>query len=276
MLLAAAIGLAPSRQTTNERVPTVLALPCTDYARGLEAKRGNFGLHVQSKGSVFDGSWHLGEDVWLPAGTEVRAMADGVVRYSAFSPTWTDAKGFVHWNLGNVIVIEHAIDPPVPVVEGAKETVATICSVSMHLASDRRVQVGDAVKRGDVIGRIGKDKSEENGRYPAHLHFGVHRGPYLQIAPSLDRELRERARSKDGLVLGPVVLRGELDLAIDRTDVVITERASKKKAYLSLLAGSTAPKDPPPDVAEWCQGYGDEKTLDEWTKPSELCRARAK
>jgi len=41
------------------------------------------------------------------------AVADGIVRYSAFSPTWTDADKHVHWNLGNVIVIEHALDQAV-------------------------------------------------------------------------------------------------------------------------------------------------------------------
>ena len=271
---------------------TVFELPCTGYAKAVNAL-GSFGHHVTDAKSPFSGSWHLGEDVWLPAGTEVRAIADGVVRYSAFSPTWTDAKGVVHWNLGNVIVVEHALaadahvdgpaTEPAPAPSGSAtktpttdDALAAVCSVYVHLASDRRVKVGDVVKRGDVLGRIGADKSEENGRYPAHLHFGLHRGPYVQIPPSLVRELTGAANSKDGLVLGPVVLRGEL--AFERrgaSDVVITAKSSGAKAVLSLLAGSTAPNDPPPDIALWCQGYGDEKTVEEWLRPSSFVREHA-
>ncbi|MBK7877058.1 MAG: M23 family metallopeptidase [Planctomycetes bacterium] len=307
-LLVIAVGSAATR-VEEPRAPkrTVFELPCTGYAKAVNA-RGSFGHHVTSPGSPFHDSWHLGEDVWLPAGTEVRAVADGIVRYSAFSPTWTDAQGFVHWNLGNVIVIEHALAveeqaegaPPRPAGPGTKSTrepgdvrtprpdtsgaaadnalakldeLTAVCSVYVHLASDRRVKVGDTVKRGAVIGRIGADRSEENGRYPAHLHFGLHRGPYLQIPPSLVRELRTAASSKTGLVLGPIVLRGELVLERSgESNVLITAKESGTKAVLSLLAGSTAPKDPPPDIAGWCQGYGDEPTVEEWLRPSQFVR----
>src|SRR5262245_35019343 len=105
----------------KERKPTPgFVFPCEGYAKGLRGG-GNFGLFVTEKGSPFSDSWHLAEDVWLPAGTAVRAVADGVVRYSDFSPTWTDERGGVHWNLGNVIVIEHALEP-------AEKELAAVCS----------------------------------------------------------------------------------------------------------------------------------------------------
>lgn len=109
---------------------TTFVPPCDDYAKGLRGK-GNFGVLVDpSQGPPFGGTYHLAEDVWLPAKTEVRAVADGLVRYSAFSPTWTDAKGTVHWNLGNVIVIEHELAPP----EG---DLTHVCSLYVHLGADR-------------------------------------------------------------------------------------------------------------------------------------------
>lgn len=273
--------LLPLAQGAKDVSQNAFDWPCTGYEKAVNG-HGSFGHHVTDPKSPFRDSWHLGEDVWLPAGTEVRAVADGVVRYSAFSPTWTDAKGIAHWNLGNVIVIEHPLaamavaaapagdgKPPAP---AAKEPDA-VCSVYVHLASDRRVKVGDRVERGRVIGRIGADRSEENGLYPAHLHFGIHRGPYLQVPPSLVRELTTAARSKDGLVFGPQVLRGEL--VIERqgeSDVLVAEKQGGTRIVLSLLTGSTAPKDPPPDIASWCQGYGDEATVSEWVKPSEFVR----
>lgn len=237
--------------------------PCVDYTRGLRGE-GNFGTYVDRKGSPFHASWHLAEDVWLPAGTEVRAIADGVVRYSAFSPTWTDERGAVHWNLGNVIVIEHSFEP-------ALDDHAQLCSFYVHLAADRRVAVGAKVERGDVIGRIGADRSEENGRYPAHLHFGIHVGPYVQIPPALERELRAAAASEQGLVIGPSTLRGVLELKRHgESDVLIRAKDGSGTALMSLLVGSTAPKSPPPDIMGWCEGYGPRETLSEWLQPSKF------
>lgn len=266
-LAFAAVSSALQEPSPPRPSPTTFEWPCAGYTKAVNV-RGSFGHHVTSPGTPFHDSWHLGEDVWLPAGTEVRAIADGVVRYSAFSPTWTDERGGVHWNLGNVIVIEHALEP-------RERDFEALCSVYVHLASDRRVKAGERVRRGSVIGRIGADKSEENGRYPAHLHFGLHRGPYIQVPPSLERELRAAARSKQGLVFGPAVLRGELVLERrGESDLLITARESGEKALLSLLTGSTAPKDKPPDIATWCQGYGDEPTVEEWLRPSRFLRER--
>ena len=245
-----------------------LVFPCNGYLEALRG-RGNFGRLVESRTSPFAGTYHLGEDVWVRGGVEVRAIAAGIVRYSAFSPTWTDDRGRVHWNLGNVSVIEHELAPP----DG---DLATFCSFYVHLAADRRVEVGARVERGEAIGRVGKGNSEENGRYPAHLHFGIHRGPYVQIPPALERELREAASSKDGLRFGEILLRGELAIELyDEDSVLIAAKSDGKKAILSLLVGSTAPKDPPPDIMGWCQGYGDRETVAEWIAPSTLLRRHA-
>jgi murein DD-endopeptidase MepM/ murein hydrolase activator NlpD len=258
-LLPLGASIAPS---DGDAAKPRFVLPCDGYAKGLEGGKGNFGVLVTSKSSPFSGTWHLAEDVWLAAGTEVRAVADGIVRYSAFSPTWTDKGGHVHWNLGNVIVIEHALDPP---IDGMK----SVCSLSVHLAADRRVAVGDTVKMGQVIGRIGKGDSEENGMYPAHLHFGLHKGSYIQIPPSFERELRTSAHSKEGLQLSAMTLHGDITLRLVGKDaVLITETSSGKNLVLSLLVGSTAPKDPPPDIMCWCEGYGDKETIEEWLRPS--------
>lgn len=273
-LTAAQAPLPPQAPRSAEADPR-FAFPCARYEKGLENGRGNFGFHVTAEGSAFRNSWHLAEDVWLPAGTEVRAIADGVVKYSAFSPTWTDDRGFVHWNLGNVIVIEHRLDPPVAVSKREKDgTLDAICSVYVHLGAERLVEVGDAVARGQKIGHIGKDRSDENGRYPEHLHFGIHRGAYVQVAPALERELRRAAASKDGLNVGPFVFRGDIELSrVGDTDLLVTSVATKEKFVLSLLVGSTAPKDPPPDIMGWCEGYGSRDKLDEWLAPSKFLRA---
>jgi murein DD-endopeptidase MepM/ murein hydrolase activator NlpD len=263
LVLCAALMATTSGPAREE--PTSFAYPCADYVKGLRSG-GNFGTYVDSPGRPFHHSWHLAEDVWLPAGTTVFAVADGVVRYSAFSPTWTDAKGFVHWNLGNVIVIEHELAPPIGELD-------RVCSFYVHLAADRRVAVGERVARGQCIGRIGANRSDENGRYPAHLHFGLHKGPYFQFAPAFERHLVAKAASKDGLRAGDTVLRGELEFRRQGdTTLIVTSKSTGASIVLSLLVGSTAPKDPPPDIMSWCEGYGDKPTLEEWLKPSAFLR----
>jgi murein DD-endopeptidase MepM/ murein hydrolase activator NlpD len=271
-----ASGAVRSQDAPAPKPAPRFQLPCDGYVAALRGP-GNFGVLIPADGSPFGGTWHLAEDVWLPAGTEVRSIAAGVVRYSDFSPSWVDAKKQVHWNLGNVVVIEHRLDPPVDGLD-------TICSVSVHLAADRRVQVGDVVARGQIVGRIGKDRSEENGFYPAHLHFGIHRGPYLQIAPSFRRELAAEARTT-GIPNGDgPPIRGEIELVPQgETSVLVRAKTDPKSArdprapsvLLSLLVGSTAPGKKPADIAAWCSGYGEKETVEEWLAPSKWIAARS-
>ncbi|MBL8859791.1 MAG: M23 family metallopeptidase [Planctomycetes bacterium] len=271
VVCAAVAGASLSRDEKPPSAPvakTTFVLPCEGYMRALE-RGGNFGLFVTGEKSPFKNSYHLAEDVWLKGGTPVHAIGDGIVRYSDFSPTWTDKAGVVHWNLGNVIVIEHALKPPI-------DDLDAVCSFYVHLAADRRVKTGDRVERGQIIGRIGADKSAENGRYPAHLHFGIHRGPYFQISPAFERDVRRAAASKDGLRAGPDVLRGELKFRLNgESSVLVTSVESGTSILLSLLVGSTAPENAPADIMNWCQGYGPQDMLAEWLEPSAFIAAHA-
>ncbi|MGE3171030.1 MAG: M23 family metallopeptidase [Planctomycetota bacterium] len=235
--------------------------PCDRYRAGLRGW-GNFGVLITRADSPFRGTHHLAEDVWLPAGLDVRAIGDGVVRYSDFSPSWRDERGRMHWNLGNVIVVEHGLDP------ARHGGMTEICSVYVHLAADRRVQVGDTVTAGEVIGRIGADRSEENGDYPVHLHFGIHRGPYFQVAPAWRAELEDEARTT-GLQFGAEVVRGEIELVQRGPDTVeVRPRSGGPAVFLSLLMGSSHPTARPADLIGWCSGYGPRRAVDDWLRPS--------
>src|SRR5262245_56390748 len=148
-LASTALGLIAAAQQASAAPaprPRSFTLPCDGYVQGLRG-RGNFGAQITAVDSPFAGAWHLAGDGWPPAGTAARSVADGVVRSSAFSPSWQDGAGRMHWNLGNVIVVEHALDPP---IDG--ET--AVCSLYVHLAADRRVAAGDTVQRGQLLGRI--------------------------------------------------------------------------------------------------------------------------
>jgi murein DD-endopeptidase MepM/ murein hydrolase activator NlpD len=265
-------GQGQGQATKAAATKTAFDWPCDRYQVGLRG-RGNFGRLIPTRSrSVFAGTWHLAEDVWLPGGTEVRAVADGVVRYSDFSPTWIDAKQRKHWNLGNVIVIEHELTP-------AEDGLTHVCSFYVHLAKDRKVKVGDKVERGQPIGAIGADQSEENGRYPAHLHFGIHRGRYYQLSPAFKRQTLAEATTiglpttnqKTG---GMELVRGEITEVRQTDDTTVEFRfESGKVSRLSLEIGSTSPGYQPKDIMNWCQGYGDKSTVAEWLRPSDWVKA---
>ncbi len=271
----------PAKPGQSRKTETAFSFPCDKYMSGLKGP-GNFGLFIpRGASAAFGGTYHLAEDVWLEGGTPVKCVADGVVAYSDFSQTWTDEKGRKHWNLGNVMVIEHKLDPP----EGALEYV---CSFYVHMGKDRKFKTGDQVARDEVIGSIGADKSEENGGYPAHIHFGMHKGRYVQIPPSWEQEVRKAAEVK-GLPVSPGIrsqgekpdpppapaapefLKGEV-AAVELwqgTNAKVTFKNSEKYSIFSLLVGSSSPDYKSAPIMCWCCGYGDKATLAEWIKPSE-------
>ena len=85
---------------------------------------------------------HNGEDIAAPLGTDVVAMNDGVVRLTAD-----------HFFSGKAVFVDHGMG---------------LYSMYFHL-SDVTVRDGQAVKRGEVIGKVGA-----SGRASGpHLHWGV-------------------------------------------------------------------------------------------------------
>lgn len=140
------------------------------------------------------------------------------------------------------------------------------------------------MKRGQRIGSIGKDRSEENGRYPVHLHFGIHRGPYFQVTDTLRREIEQDARTTGLPISGqpgepPRFVRAKVETIelLDEATIAIHLEGGEQSIQ-SLEIGSTVPKDgvhaPPPDIMNWCVGYGEKSTVAEWVRPSEWIAQR--
>ncbi len=98
--------------------------------------------------------YHAAEDYLRSAGTEVYAMADGVISYSG-------PMGGYGW----LVVIDHSQ--------------ANLYSLYGHLSPSRRRKKSGLVKKGELIGYLGD--SDENGgsaKHPLvpHLHLGVRAG----------------------------------------------------------------------------------------------------
>ena len=119
---------------------------------------------------------------WFQAGKPIFATAAGIVRYSGGSVTGSglnDKPGegpgrdaAAGW--GNTVVIEHALP------EGASLT-----TVYAHLGDDRRVEAGDVVAAGELIGSIGVQSEFVNGGCTPHLFFAIHPGSLAQDSVQL-------------------------------------------------------------------------------------------
>jgi len=96
---------------------------------------------------------HLGIDLWVPAGTPVHALFDGVVVTSV-----NDAGNKEY---GGLIIVKHRTDQ------------FDFFTLHGHLSlkSLEDTKVGQHLKKGDRIGTIGS--SPENGNWVPHLHFQI-------------------------------------------------------------------------------------------------------
>ena len=105
---------------------------------------------------------HLGEDVVMPAGTEVVCAGNGEVVYSALHPG-SPIKG----NWGNIVIVGHR----------KPKTKVIFYSLYGHLDAPLSKK-GDLVKIGQKIGVIAAAHTPENGWWKEHLHFAIYTGPW--------------------------------------------------------------------------------------------------
>ncbi len=141
---------------TPESPQMYVGYPCADFNPGSYAGRNFSPL----------GLGHLGEDISLPEGTPIYAIAPGTIRrYGA-------AQGY-----GTLVVaIEHDLGydfvHTFTVGHTKTSTIRRYCSIYGHLRSDGlNWAVGDTVKRGDIIGYV--QNAATNGDGNEHLHFGL-------------------------------------------------------------------------------------------------------
>ncbi len=103
-----------------------------------------------------DRTVHLGLDVFMAAGSVVRAPLAGVVHGISNSQARLD--------YGPCVILEHHVDDGQPL---------TFFTLYGHLsgASLERLKIGQIIEKGEVIGELGE--ACENGDWPPHLHFQI-------------------------------------------------------------------------------------------------------
>lgn len=167
----------------------------------------SFGIHTDADNLAFKSLVHVGADLsWQEDHAAVLAIADGVVRAVRCEASW-----------GYLVIVEHRFDATlVPgLSEYARSFAATIaetvvaadggvslCTLYAHLGPFIRVRPGAKVRAGQKLGAIGRTLTWENGGYPAHLHFGVHLGPFAQTPlPETPIDIGYRGKRYRGRVL---------------------------------------------------------------------------
>ncbi|MCA9547336.1 MAG: peptidoglycan DD-metalloendopeptidase family protein, partial [Myxococcales bacterium] len=140
------------------------ALPMGDFVAGSYA------------GRTFWVRNHLGEDHAAPAGTPVRAIANGRIISGGISGA--------HCNYGMVVVIEHELAPGLHAPDGVSHVVSTYGHLSNRDGLQPRLD--GVVQRGDIIGYVGHsggsallarcNNDDENGDGAEHLHLGLRLG----------------------------------------------------------------------------------------------------
>lgn len=98
-------------------------------------------------------SIHLGIDVWLPAYSQVYAPVDGVVHSFGINDNYAD--------YGGTLILQHM---------GDNGPFWTLYGHISH-ESIQGLEEGDEISKGDPIAQLGD--WDENGNWPAHLHFQV-------------------------------------------------------------------------------------------------------
>jgi len=138
-------------------------------------------------------SIHLGIDLWIEAGTPVYSPLPGIVHSFKNNNTFGD--------YGATLILEHLI-------EG--ETFYTLYGhLSLDSITDK--EKGQQIRRGDKIATLGNP--EENGGWPAHLHFQVitdmlgNEGDFPGVAPPSATEYFHKLCVDPNLILKINVLK---------------------------------------------------------------------
>jgi 4-aminobutyrate aminotransferase-like enzyme/Ser/Thr protein kinase RdoA (MazF antagonist) len=173
---------------------------------------------------------HLGMDLFVPAGSAVRAPLDGVVHLRTNNAARQD--------YGPLVVLRHDVgeDPPFFTLYG-------------HLSEDTlpALAVGQRVARGDTFARVGAPPS--NGDWPPHVHFQIVLdflgldADYPGVARASERRVWKALSPDPNLVLGipgacfPAAERGPEPLRAARRELLGPNLSLSYRRPLKIVRG---------------------------------------
>lgn len=134
---------------------------CTELVKQIHQEKNlvwSYGGYLENRSVALQDSYlkktkcwmHLGIDINLPIGTEVRAALNGIVHKA--DSDYPEEGGW-----GNYVILEHQIS-------GVK-----FYSIYGHLSKNCLVDIDQTISSGEIIGLVGNQ--EENGFWFPHTHF---------------------------------------------------------------------------------------------------------
>lgn len=156
---------------------------------------------------------HIGIDLFVPAGSNVRAPLDGVIH--------TIADNQVPFDFGPVVILKHSI--------ANGDNIFTLYG---HLSREslRTLSVGQHVAKGEAFAKIGV--AGENGGWPPHLHFQIITDmlgldkDFPGVAPASERAVWNSLCPDPNLLLGIPASRFP-------SEMTFAETLSQRHAFMS-------------------------------------------
>lgn len=116
---------------------------------------------------------HTGIDLYAPEGSPVYAVEDGdIICIRKFTGT---SIGYNWWNETKAVDIEGY----------------TGCLCYGEIEPDLQLKVGDAVKKGQVIGKVIPVLKEDRGKAMSMLHFSIHRHGFADMIKAVEDTSKE-------------------------------------------------------------------------------------
>ncbi len=197
--------------------------------RYTDPSRKSFGNEIPAGEGPFAGTVHVGDDVsWGKSHATVVAIGDGVVRYVGI--------GVVTW--GGIVIVEHAG------ADGVR-----FCSLYAHLGPLVCVRPGQVVTQGQKLGAIGRSFTWSGGGYRAHLHFGIHTGPFsggLRVGEVIT------VRTHEGLAKATVTASDE-KIATLKVDGLDQPLRMPQPAHPAWITGYMGPAEFKADKHGWVE-----------------------
>jgi len=180
--------------------------------RYFDANRKSYGALTKSGDGPFAGAVHVGDDVaWFKPHTTVVAIGDGVVRNVLV--------GAITW--GGLVVVEHTAP------DGQ-----WFCSLYGHLGPLVCVRPGQGVRKGQKLGSLGRTHTWAGGGYGAHLHFGIHTGPFTARL-SIGQVITVRVNAREAQAKVVAVDDNAATLKVEGTDRTVRMPRSRGTRWIT-------------------------------------------
>lgn len=139
--------------------------PPLDGDRITNQEFGVFSIKSQPDGKITRCGFHLGEDLDANPGTEIKAIANGVVKRAQHIPS-----------LGYAIIVEHMLS------DGRKVTSNYFHTKLPGEEGGITLKTDQMVSKGETIAYVTDNTNETGSGF--HLHFGVRNKPYSGLTDS--------------------------------------------------------------------------------------------